>query len=61
MQQIYYINSMIDDQLIDKFRLHPLDKPFFDGGVKEYKTHMRTTVTSYLTNYIYYKLKYKIQ
>ena len=25
---------MSDDWLIDKFRLHHLDKPFFHGGVK---------------------------
>ena len=61
MQQIYYIISLIDDRLIDKFRLHHLDKPFFYGGVKQYKTHTKTaTITSYLINYIRYKLKYKI-
>ena len=62
MQQIYYINSMIDDWLIDKFKFHHLDKPFFHGGVKQYKTHTRTaTITSYLISYIHYKLKYKMQ
>ena len=34
-------------------------KPFFHGGVKQYKTHARTaTITSYLSSYIHYKLKY---
>ena len=57
MQQIYYnINSVIDDCLIS------LDKPFYHGGVKQYKTYTRTaTITSYLISYIHYKLKYKIQ
>ena len=27
--------------LIDKFRLHHSDKPFFHDGVKQYKTHTR--------------------
>ena len=47
---------MIDDCLIS------LDKPFYHGGVKQYKTYTRTaTITSYLISYIHYKLKYKIQ
>ena len=45
--------------MIDKFRLHHLDKPFLHGGVKQYKTYTRiATVTSCLNSYI---LQTKIQ
>ena len=42
--------------MIDELRLHHSDKPFFHGGVKQYKTHTRAaTLTNYLINYIHYK------
>ena len=52
----------IFDWLIDEFRFHHSNKPFFHGGVNNTKhIQEQQLLTNYLINYIHYKQKYKIQ